>query len=69
MGKVSVRYIVSDVDAVLPFYRDLLGFQIDMQPAPGFARLSLGDLSLLLNQPGAGGAGQAMPDGRIPAPG
>jgi len=69
MGKVSVRYIVSDVAAAVPFYRDLLGFQVDMQPAPGFARLSRGDLFLLLNQPGAGGAGQAMPDGRTPAPG
>jgi len=69
MGKVSVRYIVSDVAAAVPFYRDLLGFQVDMQPAPGFASLSRGDLFLLLNQPGAGGAGQAMPDGRTPAPG
>jgi predicted enzyme related to lactoylglutathione lyase len=27
------------------------------------------DLRLLLNQPGAGGAGQTMPDGRRPEPG
>ena len=40
-----------------------------MQPAPGFARRSRGALVLLLNQPGAGGAGRPMPDGRIPAPG
>jgi predicted enzyme related to lactoylglutathione lyase len=26
-------------------------------------------LQLLLNRPGAGGAGQAMPDGQLPAPG
>ena len=69
MGKVSVRYIVSDVEAVLPFYQELLGFEVAMMPAPGFARLSRGDLILLLNQPGAGGAGQPMPDGRMPAPG
>ena len=69
MGKVSVRYIVSDVDAVIPFYTDMLGFKLDMHPAPGFASLSRGDLQLLLNRPGAGGAGQAMPDGRLPAPG
>jgi hypothetical protein len=31
--------------------------------------LSKGDLQLMLNQPGAGGAGQAMPDGQVPAPG
>ena len=69
MSKVSVRYIVDDVDAAITFYTELLGFQMDLHPAPGFARLSLGDLYLLLNRPGAGGAGQAMPDGRIPASG
>ncbi|MEX0761470.1 MAG: VOC family protein [Dehalococcoidia bacterium] len=69
MGKVSVRYIVVDVDAALPFYTEMLGFQVDMHPAPGFASLSRGDLQLLLNRPGAGGAGQAMPDGHAPAPG
>ena len=69
MGKVSVRYIVSDVDAAIPFYTQMLGFQIDMHPAPGFASLSRGNLQLLLNRPGAGGAGQAMPDGRVPVPG
>ena len=69
MGKVSIRYIVHDVDAAIPFYTDMLGFQVEMHPAPGFVALSKGDLRLLLNQPGAGGAGQSMPDGRTPAPG
>ena len=69
MSKVNVRYIVNDVDAVIPFYTDLLGFKVDMHPAPGFASLSRGDLQLLLNRPGAGGAGQAMPGGQLPAPG
>ncbi len=69
MSKVNVRYIVSDVDAVIPFYTDMLGFKLDIHPAPGFARLSRGDLQLLLNRPGAGGAGQAMPDHQLPAPG
>ena len=69
MSKVSVRYIVSDVDAAIPFYTDMLGFKIDMHPAPGFAALSRGDLQLLLNRPSAGGAGQSMTDGRLPAPG
>jgi catechol 2,3-dioxygenase-like lactoylglutathione lyase family enzyme len=66
---ISVRYIVDDVDAAIPFYRDMLGFKLDFHPAPGFAALSHGDLRLLLNRPGAGGAGQAMPDGSVPAPG
>ena len=69
MEKVIVRYIVANVDAAISFYTELLGFQVDMHPAPGFARLSKGNLQLLLNQPGAGGAGQAMPDGQVPAPG
>lgn len=69
MSKVSVRYIVTDVDAAVAFYTEHLGFQVDMHPAPGFAAISRGNLQLLLNRPGAGGAGQAMPDGRIPEPG
>lgn len=69
MDKVSVRYIVNDVDKAISFYTEFLGFQVDMHPAPGFARISLGNLQLLLNRPGAGGAGQAMSDGREPSPG
>jgi catechol 2,3-dioxygenase-like lactoylglutathione lyase family enzyme len=69
MNKVSVRYIVLDVGAALPFYTEMLGFQLDLHPAPGFARLSKGNLSLLLNQPGAGGAGQTLPNGQVPQPG
>jgi catechol 2,3-dioxygenase-like lactoylglutathione lyase family enzyme len=69
MDKVSVRYIVADMDAAIPFYTELLGFRVDLRPAPGFASLSKGNLRLLLNEPSAGGAGQAMPDGQMPAPG
>lgn len=69
MSKVSVRYIVTDVDAAIPFYTEMLGFHLDLHPAPGFASLSRGDLQLLLNRPGAGGAGQSMPSGEQPAPG
>jgi catechol 2,3-dioxygenase-like lactoylglutathione lyase family enzyme len=58
---VSIRYIVHNVDEALPFYTEQLGFKVDMHPAPGFAALSRGDLRLLLNQPGAGGAGQNSP--------
>ena|SRR2546425_1870964 len=69
MSKVNVRYIVSDVDAAISFYTDMLGFELKMHPAAGFASLSRGDLQLLLNRPTAGGAGQAMPDGQLPGPG
>jgi catechol 2,3-dioxygenase-like lactoylglutathione lyase family enzyme len=69
MSNVKVRYIVDDTDEAVDFYTSHLGFEIDMHPAPGFALLTRGQLGLLLNQPGAGGAGEAMPDGREPAPG
>jgi catechol 2,3-dioxygenase-like lactoylglutathione lyase family enzyme len=57
------------VDAAIPFYTHLLGFQREIHPAPGFASLSLGDLRRLLNRSGAGGADQAMPTGLAPEPG
>ena len=69
MATVSVRYIVDDVQAAVAFYTQHLGFSVVLNPGPGFAMLSRGGLRLLLNAPGAGGAGQAMPDGRRPEPG
>jgi predicted enzyme related to lactoylglutathione lyase len=66
---VSVRYIVNDVDAAVKFYKDLFGFEVVMNPQTGFAMLTRGNLRLLLNQPGAGGAGKSMPDGTKPTPG
>lgn len=70
MPKVSVRYIVDDVDAAIDFYCRELGFQEVMHPAPSFAMLSHGDLRLVLTAPGGGpGGGHAMPDGTLPAPG
>jgi catechol 2,3-dioxygenase-like lactoylglutathione lyase family enzyme len=69
MPLVNVRYIVNDVDRAIDFYTQHLNFEVAMHPAPGFAALTRGNLQLLLNRPGAGGAGQAMPDGRVPEPG
>jgi catechol 2,3-dioxygenase-like lactoylglutathione lyase family enzyme len=66
---VMVRYIVNDIALSVPFYNQLLGFKILMNPPNGFAMLSRSNLRLMLNERGAGGAGQAMPDGAIPAPG
>jgi catechol 2,3-dioxygenase-like lactoylglutathione lyase family enzyme len=67
---VSVRYIVDDVDAAIDFYRDLLGFEVVMHPAPMFAMLARGDLRLLLSAPsGQGGGGQVLADGSTPEPG
>jgi catechol 2,3-dioxygenase-like lactoylglutathione lyase family enzyme len=69
VATISVRYIVEDVEEAIAFYTRHLGFGVELNPAPGFAVLSRDDLRLLLNAPGAGGAGQAMPDGRRPEPG
>jgi catechol 2,3-dioxygenase-like lactoylglutathione lyase family enzyme len=70
MPSVQVRYIVDDVDAAIGFYTRHLGFTLVMHPAPPFAMLSRGDLRLALSAPNpSGGGGQAMPDGRVPAPG
>ncbi|MGA9856906.1 MAG: VOC family protein [Solirubrobacteraceae bacterium] len=70
MARVSVRYIVDDVDAAIAFYCQELGFHEEMHPAPSFAMLSHGELRLVLSAPGGGpGGGQAMPDGSMPRPG
>jgi catechol 2,3-dioxygenase-like lactoylglutathione lyase family enzyme len=70
MATVSIRYIVDDVDAAIPFYRDQLGFELLMHPAPPFAMLERGDLRLVLSAPNAApGGGQPLADGTLPAPG
>ena len=70
MTDIRVRYIVDDVDAAVDFYRDVLDFEVQMRPGPGFAMLARGALRLLLNSPeGGGGAGQTLADGATPEPG
>src|SRR6201987_3235243 len=70
MAKVSVRYIVDDVDRAIDFYCAQLGFHEDMHPAPTFAMLSRGELRLVLSAPVEGpGCGKSMPDGTLPEPG
>ena len=56
----TVRYIATDVEATAAFYVERLGFEAAMV-TPGFAMLQRDDLRLLLNKPGAGGAGQNDP--------
>jgi catechol 2,3-dioxygenase-like lactoylglutathione lyase family enzyme len=60
----GVRYIVDDVEDSVRFYRDLLGFSVEMHNRSQFAALSRDDLRLFLNAPGAGSAGKAGGDPR-----
>ena len=62
----AVRYIVSDIAESVTFYRDRLGFGVDIDRSPQFAALSREGLTLYLNVPGAGSAGKA---GGHPEPG
>jgi catechol 2,3-dioxygenase-like lactoylglutathione lyase family enzyme len=62
----SVRYIVENVDKSVGFYRDRLGFRVDMHNPGKFAALERDDLTLYLSAPGAGSGGTA---GGTPAPG
>jgi catechol 2,3-dioxygenase-like lactoylglutathione lyase family enzyme len=49
MSPVSVRYIADDVESATAFYRDNLGFTVEMSPAPGFAMLARGGKQILLD--------------------
>jgi catechol 2,3-dioxygenase-like lactoylglutathione lyase family enzyme len=65
---VSVRYMVSDVEAAVAWYTQHLGFRLLSQQAPAFADVQRGALRLLLSGPEST-AGRAMPDGARPVPG
>ena len=62
----SVRYIVADINKAVEFYRDNLGFEVEMHNPGKFAALLRDDLTLYLSAPGAGSGGQAGGD---PKPG
>jgi catechol 2,3-dioxygenase-like lactoylglutathione lyase family enzyme len=63
----SVRYIVDDLEAALPFYVDHLGFTLVERPGP-IAIVERDGLRLWLAGPGTS-ARRPMPDGRSPEPG
>src|SRR6478672_7896463 len=44
----TIRYFVQDIDAAVEFYRQHLGFLLELRPNPVFAMLYRDDLRLLL---------------------
>lgn len=63
----TVRYLVHDVDAALPFYR-ALGFRLADRWGPPFAIVKRKGLSLWLSGPGTS-ASKKLKDGSVPQPG
>lgn len=63
----TIRYMVRDVDAAVPFY-ELLGFTLADRWGPPFAIVERRDLPLWLSGPGTS-ASKPMPDGAMPEPG
>ncbi len=63
----TVRYMISDTDASIAFYTELLGFAVKMQ-TPNFSIVSRGDLNIWLSNPRTS-ARRPMSDGSEPGPG
>ena len=64
----TIRYLVHDVERSIAFYTQHLGFKLDQQMGPAFAKVSRDDLTLWLAGPQSSAA-RPMPDGRRPEPG
>ena len=63
----TIRYLVEDVDAALPFY-EALGFSVTERWGPPFVMLARDDLSLWLSGPGTS-ASRPLSNGAVPKPG
>ena len=63
----TVRYLVDNVDASLPFYR-AIGFKLADRWGPPFAIVKRKGLSLWLSGPGTS-ASKKLKDGSLPQPG
>jgi glyoxylase I family protein len=59
---VAIRYQVKNVDRSVAFYTQQLGFKLEQQSPPAFARVSNGNLVLWLSGPTSSGS-RPMPDG------
>jgi catechol 2,3-dioxygenase-like lactoylglutathione lyase family enzyme len=64
----TMRYLVNDVERSIAFYTRHLGFKLEQQMSPAFAKVSRDDLTLWLAGPRSSAA-RPMPDGRRPEPG
>ena len=64
----GIRYQVKDVSRAVEFYQEQLGFHLDLQNLPAFAKVSVDGLKLILSGPGASGS-RPTPDGRTQEPG
>jgi catechol 2,3-dioxygenase-like lactoylglutathione lyase family enzyme len=64
----TVRYLVGDVERAEEFYVERLGFIVEQEMLPAFARIRRDDLTLWLAGP-TSSAARPMPDGAKPAPG
>ena len=63
---VSVRYVVSDVQAAIDFYSTHLGFTLNTSAVPAFADVLRGPLRLLLSGPASSGARATPVDAASP---
>ena len=63
----TVRYLVDDVDAALPFYQ-ALGFEVTKHWGPPFVMLARGDLTIWLSGPKSSAA-RPLGEGKVPGPG
>ena len=64
----TVRYLVRDVERAETFYVEQLGFVVEQEMLPAFARIRRDDLTLWLAGPKSSAA-RPMPDGSQPQPG
>jgi catechol 2,3-dioxygenase-like lactoylglutathione lyase family enzyme len=64
----TVRYLVHDVELAEAFYVEQLGFVVEQEMLPAFARIRRDDLTLWLAGP-TSSAARPMPDGAKPEPG
>jgi catechol 2,3-dioxygenase-like lactoylglutathione lyase family enzyme len=64
----TVRYLVTDVERATEFYVERLGFVVEQEMLPAFARIRRDDLTLWLAGP-TSSAARPMPDGSRPEAG